>query len=222
MDIILLALWSFLLCFIAALIIYTFPATFARNDMTDRIRKIQYIFLIICAIVSIVAILLNKLLKIELLFIEYKIALMLVPIISCLVFCALLYYPSVRLLVTINIKDKADIGQLLSVMFKCIYSDDSAERKKSIALLDDFCGEHEQLLKQYGLHLYLIEYQKLITPVTFKAPESMINRVISKCDQVKHDIDSFIPAPFPNIGLILSFAFSTILTILMSIITNSK
>lgn len=219
MDIILIALWSLLLCFLTALIIYTFPSSFERDSMTNGTRKIQRIFLIICLIIVIVAILLSKLLKIALLFIEYKIALMLIPIFSCIVFCALVYYPSVRLLVKINTADQTDIDRLVSIMFRCIYSDSAAEKEKSLDILAGFCGKHEQLLKQYRLYLYLVEYQKLITPVTFKAPESMINCVLSKCDQVKHDIDSFTPIPFPNIGLVLSFAFSTILTILLSIIS---
>lgn len=222
MDIILLVLWSFLLCLITSLVIYTFPISFARDTMTNGTRKIQRIFIIICIIMSITSILLSKLLKVALLFIEYKIALMLIPVISCVVFCALLYYPSMRLLVKINTDDQKDIDQLVSIMFKCIYSEDTAEREKSLNILNNFCRKHEQLLKQYGLYLYLEEYQKLITPVTFKAPESMINCVVSKCDQVKQDIDRFTPVPFPNVGLILSFAFSTILTILLSIITSSS
>jgi hypothetical protein len=219
MDILWLVFWSVVLCLFVTLIIFTFPSSFSRENMKHKIRKIQCSFLIFCVIVIIAILILALKLNVSILFVEYKIAIFIILIISCSLFSAFLLYPSVRALIKINTEDQSTISELTLLIFSCIYSGESGEREKSLDKLKLFCSKNESMLKQYGIYVYLSEYPKLVNPTAFKAPESMISFLISKCDTVKKEIDNFIPMPFPNIGLILSFTFSTILTILLSMLT---
>lgn len=99
MSIAIIIFWALFLCLIVALIILTFPVSFARDSMKKGVRKIQKIFIIIDAIFCIIQILFNRLSCFNLPIIDIKIALMLIPVVACVVFSFFLYYPSVRFLV---------------------------------------------------------------------------------------------------------------------------
>ncbi len=221
MDIILILFWSFLLCLIVGLLIFTFPISLTRDTMKKGVRKAQLRFIIITAIVSIVAIVLYRYLSLSIACIEITTSLMIIPLIACVVFSALLYYPSIRILVKMKMGDQKIIDQIVAYIFKSAYCD-KAERNTALTDLKAFLQENEPFIKQYGLDIHLAEYINHTTfTATNKPPESMINCVLNKCDQVKHEIDHFECLPFPNIGLVLSFVFSTALTIVLSIITNT-
>jgi hypothetical protein len=103
-------------------------------------------------------------------------------------------------------------------VFSCIY-DEVAEREKSLFVLAEIMQKNEYVLKQYKIDTYLTQYMKSITPITNKASESFTQFLINKCDRTKTDVDNFIPTPFQNIWIIISFVFSTIITVTLSMIT---
>lgn len=151
--------------------------------------------------------------------IEIKVAVMLIPVTASILFSAFLYYPTARYLVRQNIKDQETMDCILSCLFKCAYSDTN-ETKMALKELTQLQKQEDEFIKQYGLLLYLCEYiRQSDSPITKRPSENTIRCVLDRCNQVKHNIDSFTPTPFPCIGMILSFAFSTVLTVLLSIIS---
>lgn len=219
MDILLVLFWAFFLCLVVSLLIITFPAVYPRESIKKGAKRIQTISLVIDALICITIFVLHRAFHFETSSIEIKTAIMLIPVIACLVFSIFLYYPSARFLVQKNSEDQGTMDTLLTCMFKCAYSD----KEGSAAALNDLHElqkKEEAFLKQYGLSIYLIEYvNQAKYAMNNKPSESIIRCVLDRCNQVKHDIDIFTPVPFPNIGLILSFVFSTVLTVLLSIVT---
>ncbi len=214
--------FSLALCLFVVIFILSFPASFPRKDLKTGIKKIQLIFLTSIAYICIVLVIINNRLSIPEIYISIKIALLLIPAISCSIFSFFLYYPSIRFLVLSNIKDKKIIDALLVCLFRCAYSDTKGS-KVALTELSDFYDKENAFVVQYGLSVYLDEYvnQAKDTP-TYKPSITIIQCVFDRCSQVKHDIDIYTPVPYPNIGLVLSFMFSTFLTILIAIITAAS
>lgn len=152
-------------------------------------------------------------------FIEIKIALMLIPVVACLIFSVFLWYPSIKSLVRNNLDDKKTMDSLLTCIFKCAYSDKDGSAAALIELAQ-IREKEESFIRQYGLAVYLAEYDNQTKYIINNKPsENTIHCVLDRCNQVKDDIDNFSPTPFPNIGLVLSFVFSTVLTVLLTILT---
>lgn len=222
MDTLLIAFWSFFLCLIVAAIIITFPASFSREGVKKGSRKIQLSFITVDAVICIVALILHKVFLISIALIEMKIALMLIPVVACLIFSVFLYYPSIRFLVRENLDDQETMDSLLTCIFKCAYSDKDGSAA-ALTELAKICEKEESFIRQYGLAVYLAEYvNQTKYNANNKPSENTIHCVLDRCNQVKHDIDDFTPTPFPNIGLVLSFVFSTVLTVLLSIVTVAQ
>ncbi len=224
MNIILIFAWSLFLCAVATLIIITFPASFARDVIKKGMQKIQKMFICIDIIVLIMIGLTNNPPNLaldvffELPHIDTKVALMLIPAVACVIFSIFLYYPSVIFLVKSNLDDKKTIDKLIMLLFRCAYGEND-NRKNLLSELDLFCNNHEQFVSQYGLDVYIKEYKSHATSISSKPPLELIKHVLDRIAQAKYDIDNYKPTPFPNIGLILSFLFSTVLTVLLSIVT---
>ena len=187
-------------------------------------RKIQKLFIYINIAVFLIIALTNNppnfVLKVivEIPNIDIRIALMLIPVVACLVFSIALYYPSVKFLVQSNIEDKKAIDKLLCLMFSCAYGE-NADRELALSNLDLFCDEQEHFISQYGLTVYIKEYKNHTSAISHKPPVELTKYVLDRCSQAKCDIENYTPLPFPNIGLILSFLFSTALTVLLAAIT---
>ena len=218
MHIMLLAFWSLFLCDIVALSIITFPVSFARDNMNKGARKIQRNFIIVDTVLGILTIILYKTPYFATSYIDIKIALMLIPIASCVFFALFLYYPSVRFLVKINLDDQNTIDELISRIFSCVYGENEG-RNQLLLEFNAFCEEQSEFVRQYGLDVYLNEYNNHADTIVHKPSAELTKYVLERCSQAKYDINHFDPSPFPNIGLILSFVFSTVLTVLLSIIT---
>lgn len=224
MSIALVFFWSLFLCAATALIIITFPASFARDAIKEGMQKIQKKFICIDIAIWILIGLINNPPNLalnvifELPYINIKVALMLIPVVACVIFSIALYYPSVRFLVKSNLDDKKIIDELILLLFGCAYGEND-KRKDLLSRLDLFCNEKKQFVSQYGLTVYIEEYKNHTTSISHKPPVELTKHVLDRCAQVKYDIDNYNPAPFPNIGLILSFVFSTVLTVLLSIVT---
>lgn len=219
MDILIILFWAAILSLIVSILIRTFPTVYSRTSVESGAQKIQNITIIIYAILSVVVFTLYKFYNLRVLSIEIRIAIMLIPVISVFLFSAFLYYPLTRFLVKRNIDDQDIMDKLLMCTFKCAYCDKSTS-EKTLQELSKFLSDNDDFIKQYGLSAYYFEYiQQAQYAVNNKPSESIIRCVLDRCNQVKHDIDEFTPTPFPNIGLILSFVFSTVLTVLLSIIT---
>lgn len=224
MSIVLVFFWSLFLCAAATLIIITFPASFARDAIKEGIQKIQKKFICIdiavCILIGLTNNPPNLALNVifELPHIDIKVALMLIPVVACVIFSIALYYPSVRFLVKSNLDDKDIIDKLILLLFGCAYGEND-NRENLLSELDLFCNKQEQFVCQYGLAVYIEEYKNHATSISHKPPVELTKHVLDRCAQVKYDIDNYDPAPFPNIGLILSFVFSTVLTVLLSIVT---
>lgn len=218
MSIALVVFWALFLCLVITLTIITFPASFARDSMKKGARRIQRNFIIFDTVACILVITFNQLACFTIHAVDAKIALMLIPVTACVVFSVFLYYPSVRFLVNSNLDDKKTIDELITLIFSCVYGDRD-NRNNALSALDIFCMKQEQFINQYGLNVYLSEYKNHTDAISSKPSIELTNYVLARCSQVKHDIDYFDPVPFPNIGLILSFVFSTVLTVLLSIIT---
>lgn len=219
MDMLLIMFWAFLLCLCVSVLIITFPATYPRECIKKEAKKIQIISIIVDLTACMVIALLYKAFNFSTILIEIKIAVILIPVIASILFSVFLYYPSARYLVNQNIKDQETMDGVLTCIFKCAYNDVDGSTS-ALNELKQLQKQEEELLRQYGLFLYLCEYSRQAElPINKKPSESTIKCVLDRCSQVKYDIDSYTPTPFPCIGLILSFAFSTVLTILLSIIT---
>lgn len=206
-----------ILCVVISIIIISFPASFMKNSMKKELRKLQWIFFICAIVICFATIFINNLVDNPIL-VELKISLLCIPLLSYIAFSAFLYYPSTRLLVKINLEDQKQIDRLLSIMFDCAYGEQT-ERQNSMSNLHFFCENQKEFVTQFGLNIYLEEYQKHSTTITYRPSEDLMNFVLSRCNDVKYEIDHFTATPFPNIGLILSFACSTAITIIISIIT---
>lgn len=223
MDIVLVISWALFLCLIVSILIRTFPATYPRESVKKGAKRIQTIAIIISLVGCIIAIMLSRALNMagcpSITLIEIKLAMMLIPVIACLLFSVFLYYPSVRFLVQESIEDQATMDSLLTCIFRSSYADDDGNTNY-LNDLTELRDRNEEFVRQYGLSVYLTEYiNQAQYPINNKPPEGTIRCVLDRCNQVKHDIDSYTPTPFPHIGLILSFVFSTLLTVLLSIVT---
>ncbi len=224
MSITLVVFWALFLCIAVAVIIITFPSSFARDSMEKGLRKIQqrfiYANIVACVLIGIANNPPNYAIKIFFIVpsIDVKIALLLIPVVACIVFSIALYYPSVRFLVKSNLKDQIIIDQLITLIFNCAYGEND-NREKALNDFDIFCTEQKAFIDQYGLNVYLVEYKNHTNTISFKPPLELTKYVLDRCSQVKCEINNFDPAPFPNIGLVLSFIFSTVLTVLLSIVT---
>lgn len=224
MSIALILFWALFLCVAVALIILTFPSSFARDSMKIGVKRIQKRFIIIGAVLCVLVGLTNNPPNsfISIVYIipalDMKIALMIIPVVACLLFSIGLYYPTTRFLVKENQDDVILIENLLMKLFRCAFGDNDG-RESSLLDLSSFCEENKQFIEQYGLKIYINEYQSHTNSINHKPQAELTNYVLDKCSRVKYDIDHFEPTPFPNIGLIVSFVFSTILTVLLSLIT---
>ena len=219
MNALLVLFWASFLCLIISLITLTFPTIYPRKYIKNGSKKIQIISLIIYIIICIIAIALYGFLKIKITFWEIKVAIMVIPVVACILFSVFLYYPLTRFLVRTNIEDQSTMDTLLTQLFKCSFSDKDGS-KNALNTLKAFIHDNKEVVTQYGLLVYLSEYiNQSQYSINSKPDENIIRCVLDRCNQVKHDIDNYSPEPFPNIGLILSFVFSTILTVLLSIIT---
>ena len=219
MDALLVLFWASFLCLIISLITLTFPAIYPRKYIKNGSKRIQIIALIIYIIICIIAVTLYVLFKTEVTFRDIKVAIMVIPVVACILFSVFLYYPLTRFLVSTNIEDQNTMDTLLTQMFQCSFSDKEGS-KNALSALKAFIRDNKEFVTQYGLLVYLSEYiNQSQYSINSKPDENIIRCVLDRCNQVKHDIDNFSPAPFPNIGLILSFIFSTVLTVLLSILT---
>jgi hypothetical protein len=218
MDMILVVFWAFFLCMIVSILIMTFPAAYPRESIKKGAIRIQIISILIDVVGCIVAIILSRAVGLSIIFVDMKLAVMLIPVIACLFFSVFLYYPSVRFLVEKNIEDQSKMDELLTCIFKSSYANDEGHAKH-LNDLAELQSKEEEFIKQYGLSVYLTEYvSQAQYPITNRPPEATIRCVLDRCNQVKHDVDTYSPIPFPHIGLILSFVFSTFLTVLLSIV----
>ena len=219
MDALLVLFWASFLCLIISLITLTFPAIYPRKYIKNGSKRIQIIALIIYIIICIIAVTLYVFFKTEVNFRDIKVAIMVIPVVACILFSVFLYYPLTRFLVSTNIEDQNTMDTLLTQMFQCSFSDKECS-KNALSALKAFIRDNKEFVTQYGLLVYLSEYiNQSQYSINSKPDENIIRCVLDRCNQVKHDIDNFSPAPFPNIGLILSFIFSTVLTVLLSILT---
>ena len=219
MNALLVLFWASFLCLTISLITLTFPAIYPRKYIKNGSKRIQIISLIIYIIICLVAIVLYGFGEINITFGEIKVASMVIPVVACILFSVFLYYPLTRFLVRTNIEDQSTMDMLLTQLFKCSFSDKDGS-KSALNTLEAFIHDNKEFVTQYGLLVYLSEYiNQSQYSINSKPDENIIGCVLDRCNQVKHDIDNFSPTPFPNIGLILSFVFSTILTVLLSIIT---
>ena len=219
MDALLVLFWASFLCLTISLITLTFPAIYPRKYIKNGSKRIQIISLIIYIIICLVAIMLYGFGEINITFGEIKVAIMVIPVVACILFSAFLYYPLTRFLVRTNIEDQSTMDILLTQLFKCSFSDKDGS-KSALNTLEAFIHDNKEFITQYDLLVYLSEYiNQSQYSINSKPDEHFIGCVLDRCNQVKHDIDTFSPTPFPNVGLILSFVLSTILTVLLSIIT---
>ena len=219
MNIMFILFWASFLCLMISILTLTFPTIYPRVDVKIGSRRIQIVAIVVYAAICAVAIALNKLPSIQIPSIEVKIAIMIIPVVACILFSAFLYYPSARFLAQTNIEDQSTIDVLLTHMFKCSFSDKDGS-KDALDDLSKYMSNNKEFIKQYGLFVYLTEYiDQAQYSITNKPAESIIQCVLDRCNQVKSNIDNYSPTPFPNIGLILSFVFSTVLTVLLSIVT---
>ncbi len=219
MDALLVLFWASFFCLIISLITLTFPAIYPRKYIKNGSKRIQIIALIIYIIICIIAVTLYVFFKTEVNFRDIKVAIMVIPVVACILFSVFLYYPLTRFLVSTNIEDQNTMDTLLTQMFQCSFSDKEGS-KNALSALKAFIRDNKEFVTQYGLLVYLSEYiNQSQYSINSKPDENIIRCVLDRCNQVKHDIDNFSPAPFPNIGLILSFIFSTVLTVLLSILT---
>lgn len=219
MNILLVLFWASFLCLVISILTLTFPATYPRVNAKTGSRRIQIIAIIVYSIICAVTIGINKSQAIQISSIEVKIAVMMIPVAACILFSTFLYYPSARFLAQTNIEDQSTIDELLTHMFKCSFSDKDGS-KDALEDLSKYMSNNKEFIKQYGLSVYLTEYiNQAQYSMTNKPAESIIRCVLDRCNQVKSNIDNYSPTPFPNIGLILSFVFSTVLTVLLSVAT---
>lgn len=219
MNILLVLFWASFLCLVISILTLTFPTIYPRANVKTGSRRIQIIAIVVYSIICTVTFGLNKLPSNQISSIEVKIAVMMIPVAACILFSAFLYYPSACFLAQTNIEDQSTIDELLTYMFRCSFSDKDGS-KNALEDLSKYMGDNEDFIKQYGLSVYLTEYvNQSQYSMTNKPAESIIRCVLDRCNQVKNNIDNFSPTPFPNIGLILSFTFSTILTVLLSVVT---
>lgn len=218
MSTILIIFWIFNFCIIADFIVLAFPLRHNRATMNHKINKIKICFLILCVLGALVSGYISFVTE-QTDCIEYRVACLIILAIGFLVFCIFLYYPSVKFLTKNNASDQEKINQLTNMMFSCIYSEESKDKQKSLEELKLFIQENNVMLKEYGLYMYLHEYIKLINPTTYTAQDNMNMFLLNKCDQIKDSLAEFMPNPFPNIGLILSFLGSTTFVIIVSILS---
>lgn len=219
MDTLLILFWASFCNLFISLIAIEFPAIYPRTHIKNGAKKRQIVSIVIFLMICIITFLLYTLLKIKTLFLEVKIAVMLLPVLSCILFSLCLYYPLMRFLVRKNIEDSQTVDLILEQIFKCSFGNASTN-KNELKMLEKFICDNNKFVTQYGMLIYLSEYIKQAQySVNSKPDEKFIHCVLDRCNQLKHDIDNFSPIPFPNIGLILSFVFSTSLTVLLSILS---
>lgn len=208
-----------ILCDIVAISVITFPQTSLKEKMRAGQRKIQWRYIVLNSVSSIIFLVLSQWQpKAEIITIDLKLALLLVPLISCFLFTLFLYYPLVRFLTKENIKDKEISDTLVKLLFECAFGE-ADNREKKLADLEEHCSKNrDNFVEQYGLDLYLGEYLKHADTASHKPSIDLTKCVLEQCNRVKCDIDNYLPAPFSNISLVFSFSLSTIITIFISVI----
>lgn len=219
MNIFWILFWIGVFCALADLLVLTFPSQDVRPEMQKKIKAIQIVFLIVCIIEICVQIGMSLFL-VGLSILDFNTACLVILGSGFTLFCLLLYYPSVRVLIKINNNDLEIINQITCLIFLCIYSSDLDERRKSSKELKELIKKNNSILKEYGLLMYLEEYFRLINPTTYTAQDSMNLFILNKCEQIKYSIEKFEANPFQNIGMILSFLGSTTFVILLSLLTK--
>lgn len=219
MNLALLFFLSTLLCLIVTLIAVTFPTTYPLSHKATGLRKIFSVSFIIQIAILIVSVYLFKFSNIRLPILDIKFSMVLIPTIAMIIFSIAPYYLSARFLAKTNIDDQKSIDTLLDHVFKCS-SGDSEGREGALEEFYTFLTSKKEFICHYGLTIYLDEFIDQIERVpSKKADEKITWYLLNRLAQVKDNINHFSPIPFPNIILILSFVFSTVLTALLPILT---
>ena len=209
MSILELFLISLILCAIYYIIVVTFPEDYKKGGSK---RKINALLLISSLAYIVIAIVLYALYRKfgTIIDVDFKEALLFIPLISIVLFSVNIYYPAVRIL--------ARHRELLSVIFDYKYMP-TDQREKAIERFKTIFETKSKQFKQYGIEVYIKKLIEQSQGATSKAPAALVDYCEGKCMTLYKSIEEYSLMPFSNISMISSFCLSYMLTILLTYVT---
>ncbi len=217
MSILELFLISLILCAIYYIIVVTFPEDYKKGGSK---RKINALLLISSLVYIVIAIVLYALYRKfgTIIDVDFKEALLFIPLISIVLFSVNIYYPAVRILARHREQELIFADELLSVIFDYKYMP-TDQREKAIERFKTIFETKSKQLKQYGIEVYIKKLIEQSQGATSKAPAALIDYCEEKCMTLYKSIEEYSLMPFSNISMISSFCLSYILTILLTYVT---
>ncbi len=202
-----------LLCAIYYLIILTFPESYKYTYAKNKISILLLISLIVYIIASIVLYIIDK--KHSGVFIDLKVALLLIPIGSVVLFSVNIYYPSLRFLINERDQSIVFIDEFTKVIFDYKYSS-IEERENAIQLLQRIKINQKAQFVRMGLAVYIDKLIEQSQGATKKASAVLVDYLENKCIILRQELDDMSLSPFSGISMISSFCLSCILTVLLA------
>lgn len=217
MSIFNLFLTSLVLCVIYYFVILTFPENYKQSMSKKKIDTLLLVSISLYILMSIVLFVLNKKFK-DLLVLDLKETLLVIPLISIILFSINIYYPAVRIVVHQRNKDMIFIEEMQEIIFDYKYMP-LEQREEALKKFEFILVNHRQELRQSGLELYIKKLIEQSNGITNKAPIALIDSCENKFVIYRRELEEVSLCPFSNISMISSFSLSCILTILLTYVT---
>ena len=208
---------ALLLSAIYYIIVVTFPENYKKGSARKKINLLLIISTAIYVVVAVFLLRLNK--HIEIVSdVDFKTALLFVPLISIFLFSANIYYPSIRVLAKVRDEDLNFADEILECVFEYKYKN-VEERGRAIEKIKGICSSHSKQLKQVGLEKHMNFLIEQSQGPTLKASAPLIDFCEQRCVDLYKSIEENSLMPFSNISMVSSFSLSYILTIVLTYVT---
>lgn len=199
------------------IVVVTFPENYKKGSAKKKINLLLIISTAIYVVVAVFLLHLNK--HIEAVSdIDFKKALLFIPLISIILFSANIYYPSIRMLAKARDEDLDFTDKILACIFEYKYKN-VEERERAIERLKKISSSQSRQLKQVGLEKHINFLIEQSQGATLKASAPLIDFCEQRCVDLYKGIEENSLMPFSNISMVSSFALSYILTIVLTYVT---
>ena len=199
------------------IIVVTFPENYKKGSAKKKINLLLIISMAIYVVFATFLLHLNE--HIEAVFdIDFKEALLFIPLISIILFSSNIYYPSIRMLAKVRDEELGFTDKILACIFEYKYKN-AGEREQAIERLKEICSSQSEQLKQVGLEKHINFLIEQSQGATLKASAPLIDFCEQRCVDFYKGIEESSLMPFSNIGMVSSFSLSYILTIVLTYVT---
>lgn len=208
---------ALILSAICYIIVVTFPENYKKGSGKKKINLLLIISAIVYVVIAISLLHLNKHIK-TISNVDFKEALLFIPLISIILFSANVYYPSIRILAKVRDEELDFTDKILECIFDYKYKN-VGEREQAIEKLKEICSSQSKQLKQVGLEKHIKFLIEQSQGATLKASAPLIDFCEQRCVGLYKGIEENSLMPFSNISMVSSFSLSYVFTIVLTYVT---